>query len=62
MFDCEMLRYLVCPVSGGKLKLSAQEDELICVVSQLAYPIHDGVPILRSDQARSYHGEVDDHF
>lgn len=61
-FDCEMLKHLVCPVSGGKLVLSNDGEELICFVSNLAYPIHDGVPILRPDQASSYHGERSDDF
>ena len=51
-FDKDMLRNLVDPVTGGKLVLSPDGEELICKVSKLAYPIHDGVPILRYDQAR----------
>ena len=51
-FDEEMLVYLVCPVSGGKLLLSQDQEELICKLSNLAYPIIDGVPVLRYDKAR----------
>lgn len=51
-FDKDMLSNLVDPVTGGKLVLSQDGEELICEASKLAYPIHDGVPILRYDQAR----------
>ena len=51
-FDQEMLINLVCPLTGGKLVLSQDRQELICKLSQLAYPIREGVPILRYDQAR----------
>ena len=51
-FDKDMLAYLVCPVTGGGLILSNDEEELICKLSKLTYPIVDGVPVLRYDKAR----------
>ena len=51
-FDEEMLAFLVCPLTGGTLVLSDDRQELRCKLSNLAYPIQSGVPILRYDQAR----------
>lgn len=50
--DKEMLVYLVCPLTGGKLVLNLEHQELVCKASGLAYPIREGVPILRYDHAR----------
>ncbi len=60
-FDKDMLANLVCPLTGGKLVLSKDKEELLCSLSQLAYPIREGVPVLRYDQARElYHTEKTD--
>lgn len=59
-FEKEMLLYLVCPVSGGKLELSEDQEELRCKLSHLAYPIVDGIPVLRYDKARDL-GGLDGH-
>ena len=63
-FDKEMLLYLVCPVTGGQLILSEDREELICRLSSLAYPIVDGVPVLRYDKARDLRDMeiIDDSF
>ncbi|MEC7030623.1 MAG: Trm112 family protein [Pseudomonadota bacterium] len=60
-FDKDMLTNLVCPLTGGKLVLSEDKQELLCKLSQLAYPIRDGVPILRYDQARELYSMEVDH-
>ena len=57
-FDKDMLAYLVCPVTGGALALSEDEEELICKASKLAYPIIDGIPVVRYDKARDL-GELE---
>ena len=59
-FDQDLLMHLVCPLTGGKLVLSEEGDELLCKLSHLAYPVHDGVPILRYDQARELHQKEND--
>jgi uncharacterized protein len=57
-FDEDMLVHLVCPLTGGKLVLSDDKEELICRLSNYAYPIREGVPVLRYDKAREiYHIE-----
>ena len=44
------MEILVCPVS--KKALVQKESELVCYESELAYPIRDGNPIMRPDEAR----------
>ena len=53
MIDKELLAILVCPLTGGRLILSADKTELICKISRLAYPIKDGVPIMLVEKARN---------
>ena len=48
----ELLKSLVCPVSGGELVYDIDFDELHCEKSQLAYPIKDGIPIMIPEEAR----------
>ena len=50
--DDNLLDILVCPKSGGKLKLDKSNNELICEESKLAYPIKAGIPIMLVDNAR----------
>lgn len=50
--DKDMLLFLVCPLTGGKLIWDKEHHELICHTSKLAYPVRDGVPVLRYDHAR----------
>ena len=47
-----LLKFLVCPVSGGDLVYDLELDELRCEKSQLAYPIKDGIPIMIPEEAR----------
>ena len=53
-----LLNILVCPVSKGKLVYDEENNELICEESKLAYPIIDGIPVLRYDKARDL-GELE---
>ena len=48
----ELLKSLVCPVSGGDLVYNIELHELWCDKSQLAYPIKDGIPIMIPQEAR----------
>ncbi|BBB22977.1 conserved hypothetical protein [Abyssogena phaseoliformis symbiont OG214] len=50
MIDDALLKLLVCPKSKAPLKQVG--NELICEVSDLAYPIEDGIPILLVEEAR----------
>jgi len=50
MIDKNLLKMLVCPQCNGPLLQVG--DELICEISQLAYPIQDGIPVLLVEEAR----------
>jgi uncharacterized protein YbaR (Trm112 family) len=51
--DKKLLDILVCPVSKAPLQLDAQNNELVCVASGLAYPIRDDIPVLLEIEARA---------
>lgn len=48
----ELLAMLVCPECQGTLTLNRERQELICRQSGLAYPIHDGIPVMLVEEAR----------
>ena len=50
--DAKLLDLLVCPVSKAPLVYIRDLAELWCTVSQLAYSIDDGIPVLIPDEAR----------
>ena len=52
MVDSKLLEILVCPVTKTPLVYRKDLDELWCRASRLAYPIHDGIPIMLVDEAR----------
>lgn len=51
--DTRLLEILVCPVSKGPLHYRAEDRELWCRASGLAYPVRDGVPAMLAEEARS---------
>lgn len=53
-FDRHMLEALVCPVTHATLRYDAQAQELISDAAGLAFPIHDGIPIMLIDGARQF--------
>jgi len=50
--DSKLLELLVCPVSKASLTYHRETDELWCRASGLAYPIHDGIPVMLEEEAR----------
>ncbi|GAA0527233.1 Trm112 family protein [Rhizomicrobium palustre] len=50
--DRKLLEILVCPVNKMPLSYDREHQELISKAAGLAYPIRDGVPIMRPDEAR----------
>ena len=57
MINEALLKLLVCPKSKASLK--QVDNELICEVSGLAYPIEDGIPILLVEEARQLEQGID---
>lgn len=48
----KLLEILICPISHGHLIYDPIKNELISQQAGLAFPIHDGIPIMLADQAR----------
>lgn len=48
--DKRLIDILVCPLCKGRLLLRGKE--LICRFDRLAYPIHDGIPVMLEQEAR----------
>ena len=46
VFNTNLTRLLVCPISGGTLHYDKSENCLISKVAKLRFPVRDGVPIL----------------
>jgi len=53
MVDSKLLEILVCPVTKTPLVYRKELDELWCRASRLAYPIHEGIPIMLESEARA---------
>lgn len=50
--DKELLDILACPKCKGELKLTENQDGLMCHACRLLYEIRDGIPIMLIDEAR----------
>lgn len=50
--DARLLEVLICPQSRTALRFDRDKRELVSASAQLAYPVHDGVPIMAADDAR----------
>ena len=50
--DPKLLEMLVCPVTKGPLVLDRERNELVSRAARLAYPIRDGIPVMREEEAR----------
>lgn len=55
-----LLEVLVCPLCKGALLLD--KKELICKFDRLAFPIHDGIPVMLEAQARLLSLEEKDQY
>jgi uncharacterized protein YbaR (Trm112 family) len=47
----DLLDILACPKCKGELRLTEQQDGLVCHVCKLIYPIKDDIPIMLIDEA-----------
>jgi len=54
--DTRLLELLVCPICKGPLDYQrpplAERAELICAADRLAFPVHDGMPVMLESEAR----------
>lgn len=51
--DHRLLEIVACPVCTGKLYFNKENQELVCKVDGLAYPLRDGIPVLLENEARA---------
>ncbi len=57
--DRKLLDILVCPLCKGPLVFLKDRQELICKGDRLAYPVHDGIPVMLEQEARVWVAEAD---
>lgn len=50
--DTRLLELLVCPVCKGPLEHHREMHELVCRADRLAFPVHDGIPVMLESAAR----------
>lgn len=50
--DGKLLELLVCPLTKTRLEYDAAAQELISRAANLAFPIRDGIPRMRLEDAR----------
>lgn len=50
--DHRLLEIVACPVCKGKVVLDNENQELICKLDRLAYPIKEGIPVMLEVEAR----------
>ena len=51
--DKKLLELLVCPITKGPLRWDAEQQELLSLGAQLAYPVRDGIPVMLEHEARA---------
>lgn len=55
--DRKLLDILACPLCKGMLLYDHHNQELICRVDKLAYPIREDIPIMLINEARKLTSE-----
>jgi len=50
--DNKLLEILVCPVCKGPLNFDKKNQELVCKIDKLAYPIREDIPVMLEEEAR----------
>jgi uncharacterized protein len=53
MMDERLLAILACPVCRAPLRLEG--ERLVCMKTQVSYPMEDGLPILLAERAEPVH-------
>ncbi len=48
----ELLDILACPKCKGDLRLTDQQDGLVCNACKLVYPVRDDIPIMLIEEAK----------
>ena len=48
----DLMRLLVCPMTGGNLYYDQENNLVISESAKLSFPVRDGIPILVRSEAR----------
>ena len=48
----DLMRLIVCPVTGGNLYYDQKNNLVISESAKLSFPVRDGIPILVRSEAR----------
>ena len=51
--DKKLLSILACPCCKGELIYNKEQNELICKVDALAFPVRDDIPVMLETEART---------
>lgn len=51
-FDLKLLDILACPICKSKLSYQKEQNELICKLDRIAYPIKEDIPVMLEGEAR----------
>jgi uncharacterized protein YbaR (Trm112 family) len=57
--DKALLDILACPNCKGSLIYRKSEQELLCPICRVAYPIRDDIPVMLTDEARALDSSED---
>jgi uncharacterized protein YbaR (Trm112 family) len=57
--DKALLDILACPNCKGSLIYRKSEQELVCPICRVAYPIRDDIPVMLTDEARALEASED---
>lgn len=57
--DPKLLEVLVCPLTKTRLEYDAAAQELISRAAGVAFPIENGIPRMRMEDARPLNGTAD---
>lgn len=57
--DKALLDILACPNCKGSLIYRKSEQELVCPICRVAYPIRDDIPVMLTDEARALSASED---
>ncbi|MDR1425051.1 MAG: Trm112 family protein [Azoarcus sp.] len=55
--DARLLEVLICPLCKGPLDRLRESQELVCKADRLAFPVRDGIPVMREEEARQLAAE-----
>ena len=57
--EANLFEIIACPICKGELVYHSQNQEFICKLDRLGFPVKDGLPVLFEDQARSLPADED---